>query len=213
MPTRRDDDRPIMWTTGLNRDNVIVLSDRAVYVATAKAKDFRNIDVGLDEGEDPEELLGKYRKIPLRRVLRFEYRRSKMFPINTLTLYHDDGGAERKQRLTFAQPDHRDAFAEALDERLGGWPSSEADRHPAITLLKYVALLALVMVLTGLIVLFELMGWIDAGPAPLILCLDFCGVWGILAVGAVFFLLVLAIGIRELFDPVRIITHEPDDAA
>jgi hypothetical protein len=212
MPTRRDDDRPKMWATKAQRNNVVVLTDAAVYLATVPAKGLPKVDLGLEEGEAAEDLLGKYTKVRLKRITAFQYRQSKMFAIADLTLFHDEGDVERKTVLSFGLPGNRAEFITELRRRLGNWPATEEVRSPAVTLLKYVAILSVVLLGTAVLALAEWQGWITAGPSIVILCLDLCGVWGVLGFGTLLFMLVFAIGIRELaFDPIRIITHDPGE--
>jgi hypothetical protein len=211
MPRADDDDRPLLWATNARSRNVVVLSDRAVYVGTAGGKDLARIDAGLEQGDPPDELLDRPEKILLRRITRFTYRHSPMYALADVTVHYERDGTERSAVLALGDVANRDAFVSRLNARLGDWPAAAEARHPAFTVLKYVGILSVVLFFTALIAVLEWMGVIESGPAPLILCLDFCGVWGIFAAGVVAFVFVLGIGIYELITPIRTVTHEPED--
>jgi hypothetical protein len=211
MARPADDDRTLTWANGQPSENLIILTRKAIYVASVKPKLLSEVDLALEEGEAPEEALkGTYLKVALSRLLRFQYKRSEAVPNPNLTLVYDDGTKERKKTITLGQAQSRDAFVEQLVRRVG-WEPIEEDESRAIVLLKYVGILFLVTAGTAFICFAELAGWIDSGPAPLVLCLDFCGVWGVLAVGALIFLGVTAVGINELIKPAVIVSYEPDE--
>jgi hypothetical protein len=211
MPNRSDNDRPLLWANKLPKNNVIVLTDRAVFVGTVATRDIANVESDVQEGEAPQDLLDNCRKILFKRLMRFQYHSTKLHPNALLTLYYEEDGVECKQVLALGLPAHRDAFVVELNARLGDWPASEVTQYPVVTVLKYIALLFGILMATSFLAIAEWMGWIQAAPAPAVLCLDLCGVWGVFGAGTFFFILVLIKGIVDLIHPPLTITHEPDD--
>jgi hypothetical protein len=211
MPRPADDDRPDLWITAQEGDNVVVLTPDTLYSAKVPKKDLPDLDMALEGGEAAEELLPpKSFKARLSRLTRFEFRESDMLPAATVTVFTDDDGRERKKILTFADVAQRDQFVKKLNRRLD-WPATEEDVSRVGIALKYLGILALTGFATGFLVVAELAGWIERGPALLILCLEWSGVWGVLAVGGLLFLLFLGVGIREIIHPPVVVTYEPDE--
>jgi hypothetical protein len=211
MPRPADDDKTDLWVTAQEGENVVVLTGGALYSAKVPKKDLPDLDVALEGGEAAEELLPpKCFKARLTRLTRLQFRESEMVPTATVTVFTDDDGRERKKILTFADVAQRDQFVKRLNRRLD-WPATEEDVSRVGIALKYLGILALTGFATGFLVVAELSGWIERGPALLILCLEWCGVWGVLALGGLLFLLFLGVGIREVIRPPVLVTYEPDE--
>jgi hypothetical protein len=209
-----DPGRPLLWNTAQPQGNVIVVTAGAVYVDTLRGKLVPKVEAGLEEGQAPADLLSRsHQKIPLRQLTRVRYKYSEKVPRAQAELTYDDGRRERRKALVFQNSEQRDQFVDELLTRLGDWPARERQESGPVLFLKYGAGLAAIVIITVLICWAELAGLIRRGPALLILLLDLCGIWGILAIGILAFLIVLCVGIVELLHPPRIITHEPDDDA
>jgi hypothetical protein len=210
---KRRDDRPLMWANRMRRkDNVIVLTDRAIFIATVPAKDFAQLDRAFAADETPQDVLDGYTVIPLKRIASFQYQHSSVFPNSRFIVVYDEDDRPRRAVLVFGQPNERDAFKVELNARLGNWLATEQERHPAVTLLKYTAILGAIVLTFGFVAVIYLAGWITEAPALFAWCVNLFGVWGILAAGALLVLVCVAIGVREFLHPILTVTCEsPDD--
>lgn len=211
MPPPPADDRPLTWVNAQDKENFILLTPKAVYVATVPAKELPAVDVALEEGEAPDDALkGKFRKIRLSRLTRFQFKSSTSFPNGPVTLYYDDDGTERSAKVALGAADVREDFVKALNARLG-WDVSEENESSALVILRYLAVCAAISLGTGALAGMYLAGWITRAPACFAGIINMFGVWGILGAGGLFILLVLIAGVAEAFRPPVVVTYEPDD--
>jgi hypothetical protein len=199
--TKHRDDRPLVWTGLRGKDNVVVLTDRAVYVARLSVQDVARVNRAFDDGQQPEDVLGKCRRVRLERVLAYEYQHSSIHSLAALTLVHGQSETRRRTVLAFPLIADRDKFKVELQARLGTqpWKPTETLEHPALVLLKYVGIVAALLLVTILLAIAEWKGGDHWFIGSLILL-----------VGAVACVIIGGMGHREVRYPRMTIIHEPE---
>lgn len=205
---------PEMWVNQLPTENVVILTTAAVYAATVKSADLRKIDLALEDGGVPEDLLGKhYWTAPLTTLTRCEFKQSSQMPNDAgLTLYYRQGGREQPKRLSLGQPTGRDEFVRELQSLLD-WRRTAAPESRARVFVRYAVILAALVGGTLGLAAIYLAGWITHGPACFASLVNLFGVWGILGAGGVFTLLVGIACVAETANPPLLVTYEPADDA
>jgi hypothetical protein len=208
--TERRDEQPLMWANrSRKKDNVIVLTDRAVFVTTLPPREHSQVGVAFDAGEAPQDVLDSYRVVPLKWVTSFQYQYSTLSPLARVTLNYEEDGVKREEVLSFASPSDRDTFKVELNARLGNWLPSEQERHPAITALKYVAIFLGIAAAVSAVAFADNKGWLDRALGSLAVCVNLCGIWSILFLGVLPCLLAGTIAAREFKHPILTVTFEP----
>jgi hypothetical protein len=207
---------PLMWVSGQDRNNVVVLTADILFLATVKKADLPRIDLGLEDGEPATELLpAKAWKVPLADVTRIELKqvRSKsMFEEwmnKDVTVYYLDGTKRRYLKISLASESVRDEVVQSLNDRVGGWSVSEADLSAWLILARYLWIITVLALLT--------IGWcwlvltrpLNEG-ALFKDYLDQTGAWGIAVPGMFVCIGVLLLGIWQLRTPPIAVTYKPD---
>jgi hypothetical protein len=195
---KQRDDRPLVWAGLQGKDNVLVLSHRAVYVTRLRVKDVPQLHRAFDEGQEPEEALQQYRRISLERIVAIEYQHSAIYRVAMLSILHTRKGATRRTEVAFTLPAEREAFKVELQARLPPCETTETIQHPALTILKYLPYFVGIVLATGFLSYWE---WKGADSWFLGSLIIFFG-----AVGC---LLTVGMAVRELRRPPLKVTYEP----
>ena len=211
MAPPADRDKPMTWVSGEDKDNAIVLTRKALYVATVTKKELPDVDVALEEGQSPDEVLTRnVWKVPLKRLVSLRYKHDSAVPNGNVTIFYDDDGRDRKKELLFGEAPLRDAFVTEIADRFG-WTLTQEPESRAIIALKYAAAIVAIVLVTGFLTYGYLAGWIDRAPVLCAMAINWCGVWAILGAGGLFLLLALIAGIMSLVNPPVWMTYEPED--
>jgi hypothetical protein len=123
---------PLFWhNAGRKKDNLVLLTDTALLLASVAPTRLSEVEDGLEAGEDLDELLGgKFVELPLESLVRLQYRRAGAQPSTSLDVYYFDRAHEKKQSVEFSDAQQRDRCAKELSSRLrwkaheekqGGW--------------------------------------------------------------------------------------------
>jgi hypothetical protein len=195
---KQRDDRPLVWAGLQGKDNVLVLNHRAVYVTRLKVKDVPKLHKSFDTGEEPEEALEQYRRIPLERIVAIEYQHSAIYRIAMLSILHTRKGNTKRTEVAFTLPAEREAFKVELQARLPPCETTESIQNPAITILKYLPYFVGIAFATAFLSYWEWKGADSWFFGSLILLF-----------GAAGCLLTVGMAVRELKRPPLKVTYEP----
>jgi hypothetical protein len=221
--TERNQLPPLLWVSGDARNNVVVLTEHVLYVATMGKTELPKLDVGLDEGRHAYELLPpKALQIPLENLTRIQFkqlRRKSAFEVSTnrdATLHYRDQGKDRTVTIALENERTRDQVVQTLLGRLGSWVISEAHVPAWLILGRYVYVMTVLSLLTFFFCWLEVSDYWNrhgaTGSAARLLnrYLDACGVWGIFVPGALAIGLGLFMAVRQLRTPPVIVTYQPE---
>jgi hypothetical protein len=198
------DERPLVWTGLRGKDNVVVLTDQAVYVTRLSLQDLKRVNEAFDQGQQPEDVLMQCRRVRLERVVAYEYQHSTLHPLAALTLIHGQPDATKRTVLSFPAQVDRDKFKVELQARLSldPWKPTETLQHPAVAALKYLGIVGGLALVTILLAVAEWKGddrWFVA------ILISMAGTAAcVVAAG---------MGHREVRHPLMTITHEPEASA
>jgi hypothetical protein len=212
---------PSMWVSGQDRSNVVVLSKDALFVATVRKDDLARIDLGLEDGKQPYELLpAKATQIPLADITRFQFKRVRSksafeeWMNKDLTVYYRDQTRERSLKISLDSEAIRDEVAQALNRRVGPWPIAEAAVAPWRILIRYLYIILVLGLLTVFFSWLELSDYWNRHASGGALgnlmnrYFDAFGVWGIFVPGLLACVIALIFGVLQLRNPPIVVTYQ-----